>query len=521
MGALLNAIAQGIDPQAGIQRRQATQANHNQLALAPGQQQIQNEQVRQQQLKTQQEELAANDEKIQRQSMMDAAGDPDTYIRLLAKRGARPTTVAAAQQAVFQQKQNYLTLSKEQRAELDAQHERLRGGLEAIQAAPIDQKQAAWDQVLKQTAQTDPKEATTLPLQYPGDDWVALHHNAVGMSGSILKQANDKATGNKLQAEADKAAADALKTEAELPGVAAEATGKVATLPVTQATAEATLADKQLLPPVERVKADAEAAKAVEEKRWHGVQEAAEKGKLSIEGAKLALSQKEFNAKFGSPTSRAAFTESVKNNPDSYFSLPPEMKPGVAADLVAQGLSVPTQLPADIKSRAASAGLTLQSIDRVKALLADPDIAGAIGPIAGRLGNLEQSVGDTFFGENDPRARKEQQLRTELAYLKFQESKGLFGGRPAQQLIKSLSSVSANPSMSQNLINGSLDAMSNSMKAVGKEAKAYSFGGAQGAVNATGDAAPVSNYKVGDTVKIKGKEMKVTAVHPDGSFDAK
>jgi len=271
---------------------------------------------------------------------------------------------------------------------------------------------------------------------------------------------------------------------------------------VTQATAEATLADKELLSPVERVKADAEAAKAIEEKRWHGVQEAAEKGKLSIEGAKLALSQKEFNAKFGSPTSRAAFTESVKNNPDSYFSLPPEMKPGVAADLVAQGLSVPTQLPADIKSRAASAGLTLQSIDRVKALLADPDIAGAIGPIAGRLGNLEQSVGDTFFGENDPRARKEQQLRTELAYLKFQESKGLFGGRPAQQLIKSLSSVSANPSMSQNLINGSLDAMSNSMKAVGKEAKAYSFGGAQGAVNA--GARPTATDAEGNKVEWNG-----------------
>jgi len=195
MGALLNAIAQGIDPQAGIQRRQATQANQNQLALAPGQQQIQNEQVRQQQLKTQQEELAANDEKIQRQSMMDAAGDPDTYIRLLAKRGARPTTVAAAQQAIFQQRQNALTLTKEQRLQAEAEHEQMRGGLEAIQAAPADKKQEAWDIQLQQLAQRNPKEAATLPLQYPGDDWITLHHNGIGMGGSILKQANEKATG--------------------------------------------------------------------------------------------------------------------------------------------------------------------------------------------------------------------------------------------------------------------------------------------------------------------------------------
>ena len=33
-------------------------------------------------------------------------------------------------------------------------------------------------------------------------------------------------------------------------------------------------------------------------------------------------------------------------------------------------------------------------------------------------------------------------------------------------------------------------------------------------------AAPPS-FQVGQTVSIKGKQMKVTAVHPDGSFDAK
>lgn len=229
-------------------------------------------------------------------------------------------------------------------------------------------------------------------------------------------------------------------------------------------------------------------AEMAEQKRFHDLTIQMERGRLGAEQAKVAIESKKFIAQFGTPESRAAFTESVKNNPDSYFSLPTEMKPGVAADLVAQGLSVPVQLPGDLKTRSAAAGMTLQAIGRIRNLLADPDVAGAIGPISGRLGNVEQNVGDTFFGESDPRAAKEQQLRTELAYLKFQEGKGLFGGRPATKLIDSLSKVSANPTMSQNLMTGSLNAMENSMKAVGKEAKAYSFGGSQG--GASGGTAP-------------------------------
>jgi hypothetical protein len=204
----------------------------------------------------------------------------------------------------------------------------------------------------------------------------------------------------------------------------------------------------------------------------------------------LGLKQKEFDAKYGDPSSRAAFLESVKRDPDSYFSLSPEMKVGVARDLVSQGLNVPVQIPGDLKTRAVSAGLTLKAIERVKDLLADPDIKNSIGPIAGRLGNIEQNVGDTFFGESDPRARKEQELRTQLAYLKFQESKGLFGGRPAAQLLTALSSTTANTHMTSNLINGSLDAMTDTMKRVGQEARDYSGGGAAGGV--TGNPGAVS-----------------------------
>jgi hypothetical protein len=264
--------------------------------------------------------------------------------------------------------------------------------------------------------------------------------------------------------------------------------------------------------------AQTESDRLIEDKRYHDLQSRLESGKLGVEQAKLALDNKKFVAQFGTPESRSAFTDSVVQNPDSYFSLPAEMKPGVAADLVARGLSVPVQVPGDLKTRAASAGLTLAAIGRVRNLLADPDIQGAIGPISGRLGNVEQNVGDTFFGENDPRAQKEQQLRTELAYLKFQESKGLFGGRPAQQLIKSLSSVSANPKMSQNVINGSLNAMENSVKAVSQVARAYSFGGASGAAPKTGGG---KTYTQADADAVIKAHPELTPAQADAAFKAK
>jgi hypothetical protein len=246
--------------------------------------------------------------------------------------------------------------------------------------------------------------------------------------------------------------------------------------------------------PEEQEKAQEEAVRQQETARHNKIAERLQAGELNVNQAKAALENKKFIAEYGTPDTRRSFTESVIKDPDSFSSLPPQMKPGVAADLVARGLSVPTQLPSDLKSRAASAGLTLQAVQNVKDLLADPDIAKSIGPISGRLGNIEQNVGDTFFGHDDPRAAKEQQLRTSLAYLQYQEGKGLLGGRPAATLMEGLKNVSANNKMSLPLINGSLSAIEQTMRNVHKEARQYSFGGASNAGGSSGAGGAVKRY---------------------------
>jgi hypothetical protein len=236
-------------------------------------------------------------------------------------------------------------------------------------------------------------------------------------------------------------------------------------------------------------------------------------GELSVKQAEQNLRSKEFTAKYGDPSSRAAFTESVKRDPDSYFSLSPEMKVSVAHDLVAQGLNVPVQVPGDLKTRAVSADLGLKAIGRIRELMSDPDIAGSVGAISGRLGNVEQKVGDTFFGQGTPQAAKEQELRTNFAYLKLLEGKGLLGGRPAAQLFDQLSGVTANPKMAPALINGSLNAMSSNLNNVKDETHAYSFGGAGNATQtgALPDAAKAQLKKGIDTTFSNGQVWTLDA----------
>jgi hypothetical protein len=300
-------------------------------------------------------------------------------------------------------------------------------------------------------------------------------------------EALNKAHALQFQADADKLTQDKINAQANLPKIQADAA-------------------------IAKLDADFKAAHG-----GLGAEDVAKNkismGELSVKQAEQNLRSKEFTAKYGDPSSRAAFTESVKRDPDSYFSLSPEMKVSVAHDLVAQGLNVPVQVPGDLKTRAVSADLGLKAIGRIRELMSDPDIAGSVGPISGRLGNVEQKVGDTFFGQGTPQAAKEQELRTNFAYLKLLEGKGLLGGRPAAQLFDQLSGVTANPKMAPALINGSLNAMSSNLNNVKDETHAYSFGGAGNATQtgALPDAAKAQLKRGVDTTFGNGQVWTLDA----------
>ncbi len=383
-----------------------------------------------------------------------------------------PKAARDAQTAILAQQKERAVLTDTQRKANDALHEKIGETVNGLAYDETGQKRSDAD-----IASLAPgafaqlvKDGQLKPENVPAvTNWNDLNTFAVknryvqglGQAASTLKDAAGKpllqtAQTDEATGKANEANANAANKNALTPGqVAAEAT-----------------------------KNDIAAADATFRKA-HGGLSAVEfatnnvaKGHLSVAQAAETRQNKEFIAKYGDPGARAAFTESVKRDPDSYFSLSPEMKVGVAHDLVAQGLNVPVQLPSDLKTRAVSADLGLKAINRIRELLQDPDIVGSVGPISGRLGNVEQAVGDTYFGQGSAQATKEQELRTNFSYLKLLEAKGLLGGRPASTLIGNLSAVTANPKMAPNLINGSLNAMTTNLDNVKDEAKRYAFGGA-------------------------------------------
>lgn len=202
------------------------------------------------------------------------------------------------------------------------------------------------------------------------------------------------------------------------------------------------------------------------------------------------------------PVAIESYVRQMKENPDIYHEIGnPDLKNNVAmAWEKSTGLPVPRKISTQAQDSERMSQLAIAHIGKIREILADPEIQKNIGPIAGRMGTLEQNVGDTFF-KTGPQAAKEQELRTRLRYLLFQEGKALLGGRPAAVLIKELEQASANPKMSMDIMAGALNGAEGAGKLSIEEADRYRFGGKKGRGDATG--APTATPTQNAPVKIK------------------
>lgn len=199
------------------------------------------------------------------------------------------------------------------------------------------------------------------------------------------------------------------------------------------------------------------------------------------------------------PAGIESYVRQMKENPDIFHEIGnPDLKNNVAmAWEKSTGLPVPRKIPTQAQDSERMSQLAIAHIGKIRELLADPEIQKNIGPIAGRMGTLEQNVGDTFF-KTGPQAQKEQELRTRLRYLLFQEGKALLGGRPAERLIRELEVSSANPKQSLSIMTGALDGAEGAGKLSIEEADRYRFGGKKGRSDVTGTQAapPTQNAPV-------------------------
>jgi len=192
---------------------------------------------------------------------------------------------------------------------------------------------------------------------------------------------------------------------------------------------------------------------------------------------RVGLLVNQFKATHG-PDAIAGIVEQMKESPDLIHTITDQS----IKNLVIQrwnaetGLPAPRPLRAEMQRTEDTAEIALNHLDVVRNTLRDPVILQRLGPALGRLGNLEQNIGDTM-GLSPNESRKIQEFRTGLNYFFFREGRALLSGRPAERLMEQFSKTSANVAMTLPLIEGALAGAETMARAAKISAERYRFGG--------------------------------------------
>jgi len=196
----------------------------------------------------------------------------------------------------------------------------------------------------------------------------------------------------------------------------------------------------------------------------------------ALRAKKLSLDIAQWNETHD-PTYINSLVTQMRDDPDLYFDAGlKQIQPLLAKAWTQQtGLPVPRKLGAQLKSGEEGAQIALEHISRVNQLLQDPVVQQRLGPIMGRLGNIEENVGATL-GLSPQDAEKIQNLRTSLNYLFFREGRALMGGRPPEQLMKMFASTTVSVKQAMPMLMGSLKGAETMANATMDAADKYRFG---------------------------------------------
>ncbi len=178
--------------------------------------------------------------------------------------------------------------------------------------------------------------------------------------------------------------------------------------------------------------------------------------------ANLALHMQEFRQTKG-PEAIDAMAGQIYANPETVNKLT-----GDAYNLVAQryqqkyGMPMPRELATAAKDKDDASKLSFNHVQGLKELVQNPVIQKRMGAWDGRLGNLEQTIGDSA-GLSDADKTAIQQFRTRIPYLFGQEARAVMG-RPAQKYLDELKEASPRMSMGLPLFMGALQAVEDMAK---------------------------------------------------------
>lgn len=363
------------------------------------------------------------------------------------------------------------TATKDEAANNAARHDELAGIVNGITEAPEEQKQALWQQYAPQI-QSHLNPGETVPAAYPGDDQAkALSKVHLYLSAQSKIQKEQAETG---EAQAKTLATEQqtrLRQEAEDRQAAARANPNDPTL--QRAAMDAKEAADFGIKQLELAK---QTAQLNEEIRRNRTNEGLSAQRNAISQGRLAQEQLVNGIKY-SPDTVEYWVKTLQDNPDAVKEVPADIKGTVGkAFRIGTGLPLPVPLEGTLKQNETNAGTSIENINRIRQLVADPEIQSRLGPILGRLGNVEQRVG-TAAGLSPQAEEKAQELRTLMRYFVFQEGKTILGGRLPRQLMGELQSSSANTHMDAPTLAGALNGAEAQANTVRDNAERARFGG--------------------------------------------
>lgn len=501
----------------------------NVMALRNAQQQnlIGQERLKQEQLANRETALKQNDDQVASQTFLQANGDPNTHVQLMAKAGARPQAIQAVQQ-------HYGALAK-QAADTDAtklgnnlkRNEQILplhdAALQAIQDGTIGQQ---WPALFQAAAAIDPEVAKHFsPDQPPTAQQIQASKNSHLLQDYTLKaekEKRDQAEALRQQSEEQrkaqlfapqlteaqtKATTGLLQTDsAALANAASQGPAALAAAlsklpadrraPFSGLTAQAKPADilKLGLTPEQQMTTGQQATNAVEQARHNAELEKEAKGRLGVEQQNASIKQKIYEQTYGEganpalstvePKLRTAAASAAQKASDDFTK---------AMDSANIMQTVINSAKSGNKAAGANVGLvgaeTLQALNGIRRInKTEIEQYQGAGDL---LDKIKGKVGKIVSGQPIPK-----DVLDDI------------------EAFHKVLSKNAGETYDSKISNLNQNYRANFQPVVSRQKQK------DAAVEKLAAPSLTTGHKVGDVVQLKGgKKATISAIHPDGSFD--
>lgn len=173
------------------------------------------QQTRAADLANQQAARDLRDQQIASDAWKESGGDPTKLVQAMTSKGGSPKLVIGTMQSLTQMQRDRAIASKDSNDVFAQQHARLGGLLEEVQAAPADQRPAAWADARESAIKEGLAKPEDYPTQTPDDNWLTMHINGTRVIGGIAAAVAKKQEIDEKVAQAAKATADAARANAD------------------------------------------------------------------------------------------------------------------------------------------------------------------------------------------------------------------------------------------------------------------------------------------------------------------